>query len=326
MVSLKTVKYALGAAALMLSVALVSTPAHAEWTEWWKSSDGSVTLWHNDSDTSPVKFAVMVEKDGKFGVSFSENLVHAILEKIEGGSNPNPDDPNNGRGTERKDIASMIEHTKGVNWIVPVNPEDSPIGGAINGHGGGKIPHWNPGEDSGGGGNTSNPQNSRPNDAINAKRDAAIEKALELAARDAAKGSQGMFDGSEGGTETWTGFNTHGPKKNQNDGKNQGDRGDSSSTGDDYRPDIPKGEDLGPKPEVVNPAFKGGRGSGKVKVGHAGKLNVETVKKNEGTGGKASGGTTSSLMSPGLLEGGGGFAFNGPAAAAGGGHAVRAAR
>lgn len=250
----KLLKHALPVVALLSTTALFSTSASAHWTAAWQSSDGSVTLYHDDYDDAKHPFAVVYEKDGKFSVSFSPSVIDAILQKMEAGTNPSPDDPNNGKGTFKPDVESLIKSGRGAHWTVKVNPEDSPLGGVIDKNGGGKVPHWNPGDDDGKGA-PSDPRNDAPGSAAIAKRDAAIDKAIQDAARQATNAGKGMFDGSEGGNEGPPVLNIHGSTGGgSNGGKNQGDRGDGTVTGDNYRdPNAPKGEALGPKPELVNP-------------------------------------------------------------------------
>jgi hypothetical protein len=316
MLRFKYLKFALPVVALLATTALTSTSARAEWQPVYQTGDGSATLWY-DADNS--KYAVVIEKDDKYGVYFEKGVIDAMFDKWDS-SNPNPDDATNGKGTEKPDVEAALKKAHGVTWNVKVNPENSPLGGVINGNGGGKVPHWNPGGDDNGSGPGS-PPDSKPHGGLTDKQKADIAHMLDKAAHQTVVGKQGMFDGSEGGTESWTGINKHGGvKTGKNDGKGQGDRGDSSTTGEDYRdPNVPKGEDLGVKPELVNPSPEiKGRGAAKNKLGVV-KLRV----KDAGNAGNKSGEApktskeqkAADVMSPGLLEGGGGFAFNGPAAA-----------
>lgn len=313
---IKSLKYALPVAVLLAATALSLTAARADYEEWWQSDDGSVSLWHDDATGKTV---VLIEHDGKYGVYDQQAVIDAVFDKIDG-SNPNPDDPNNGKGTSKPDVAELIKHMHDVKWTVKVNPEDSPLGGVIDGNGGGKAPHWNPGDEDGGKGPSSPPDN-KPHGGMSDQQKAAIQKALNEAAREAALGGQNMFDGSEGGNESWGGLNVHGKNSSSNNGKPDGDKGDSTVYGDDYKDNnVPKGEDLGPKPELVNPSpeLKG--------HGHA-KKHIGSIKLNHGkTGGKDTGkagksgkpnGNTA-VLSPSLLEGGNGFSSNGPAGTGGG--------
>lgn len=309
MIRFKSLKYALPVAVLLATTALSMTVAKADWQPAFQNEDGSATLWYDDSTG---KMAVTIEKDGKFAVYFDQAVINAMLDKDKG-SDPDPNDPNNGKGTDKPDVEAMIKNAKGGSWSVKVNPEDSPLGGVITNNGGGKAPHWNPGDDD----NKSpgSPPNSKPNGGMSAQQKAAMQKALNDAARQAALGGQGMYDGSEGGNENAPGINMNGGS--QNAGKGSGGQGDDSKGGvnaDDYKDNyVPKGESLGPKPELVNPTpdLKGHTATTKKRV--------STVKLKDASSGKGSGKgdntQTSNVTSPGLLEGGNGFSFNGPAGA-----------
>jgi hypothetical protein len=62
-------KFALPVVALLASTALFTTPAKA-WEQSWQSSDGSVSMWYQVGSDGQTKFAVVIEKDGKYGVYF----------------------------------------------------------------------------------------------------------------------------------------------------------------------------------------------------------------------------------------------------------------
>jgi hypothetical protein len=323
-------KFALPLAVLLATSALslTSTSVRAEWTDVGQNEDGSATLYYNDSTGS---WAVVIEKDGRYGVYIDDAVAAAMLEKLGyGHSNPNPDDPNNGKGTEKPSAEAIKKMIKDAAAVVHNTPIGSKLGGIIEQHGGGKAPHWNPSDDDNKG--PSNPPSSKDRIDMSAELKARIQKALDLAAKQAATGKQGMFDGSEGGTESWVGLNMHGKNNDPNDGDNSPDK-----------PDIPKGEDLGPKPELVNPNPEL-KGPATVKVKTA-KLGTATAKKqnlgasdtkNKGEGkaadkaaGKTVDKTAGVLKSPGLLDMGGGFAAGAPAASgmgampAGGAHTTR---
>jgi hypothetical protein len=306
----KSLKYALPVAVLLATTALSLTAARADYTEWWQSDDGSVSLWHDDATGKTV---VLIEHDGKYGVYDQQAVIDAVFDKIDA-SNPDPNDPNNGKGTSKPDFADLIKHMHDVKWTVKVDPEDSPLAGEINGNGGGKVPHWNPGDDDGGNG-PSNPPDNKPHGGLTAHQKAAIQNALNAAAREAALGGQNMF-GGEGGNESWGGFKPHGKNSSSNNGKHQGDKGDGTVYGDDYKSNVPEGEDLGPKPELVNPSPElKGRGHAKKHIGSIKLNHSKSSGKDSGKTGKSgkSDGNTA-VLSPGLLEGGnGGFSYNGPA-------------
>lgn len=234
------------------------------------------------------------------------------MDKIDN-SNPNPDDPNNGKGTSKPDIEALIKNAKGASWTVKVNPEDSPMGGVITDNGGGKAPHWNPGEDDSGKGPSNPPDSKGPKGSLTPEQIANIQKQLNAAARQAALGEQGMFDGSEGGSENAPGINLHnGIKQDQNNGKGNGDE-DGDGKNDYIDKYLPKGEALGPQPEVVNP-------SPELKCHTAAKKHLGTITLKNKTSGKGTGGKTdthqmSNVLSPGLLEGGNSFSYNGPTGA-----------
>ena len=240
MIRFKSLKYALPVAVFLATTALSMTAAKADYDIWWQSNDGSVSLWHDDSTG---KFAVLIEHDGKYEIYFNQAVIDAVFDKIDN-SNPNPDDPNNGKGTDKPDIEAMIKNAKGGSWSVKVNPEDAPLGGVITNNGGGKGPHWNPGDDDSK--SPGSPPNSKPNGGMTAQQKAAMQKALNDAARQAALGGQGMYDGSEGGNENAPGINMNGGS--QNAGKGSGGQGDDSKgrvNGDDYKDNyVPKGEKL----------------------------------------------------------------------------------
>ncbi len=305
MIRFKSLKYALPVAVLLATTALSMTAAKADYDIWWQSDDGSVSLWHDDSTG---KSAVLIEHDGKYEIYFNQAVIDAVFDKIDN-SNPNPDDPNNGKGTDKPDIEAMIKNAKGGSWSVKVNPEDSPLGGVITNNGGGKGPHWNPGDDDSKG--PGSPPNSKPNGGLSPQQKAAIQKELNEAARQAALGEQGMYDGSEGGSENAPGINMHdGIKQNNNNGNGDGK---GKSTGDDYKdPYVPKGEALGAKPELVNPSPElKGHATAKKRLGA---VKFENKGKNSGKDANSDAHQTLNVTSPGLLGGGNSFSNNGPAA------------
>jgi len=300
-------KFALPLAVLLATTALslTSTSVRAEWNEVGSNEDGSATLYYNDTNGS---WAVVIEKDGRYGVYIDDAVAKAMLEKLgHGHSNPNPDDPNNGKGTEKPSAEAIKQMIKDAAAVYHNTPINSKVGGIIEQGGGGKVPHWNPGDDDNNG--PSNPPSSKDRKDMSAELKAKIQKALDLAAKQAAMGKQGMFDGSEGGTESWGGFNMHGPKNDPSGSKGDKDNGDHSPD----KPDIPKGEDLGPKPELVNPnpVLKA---PGAIKTTKLGTVSVKKQtlgatdgkKKTEGqtvkTADKTAGGPK--IMGPGLLDGG----------------------
>lgn len=349
MLRLKTLKYALPMVAFLAVSAISSTPASAhDWQPVYSNGDG-VTLWY-DKDSG--KSAVTIERNGRFEVYFDKAVIDAVLDKWDGSSNPNPDDPNNGKGTFKPDIVALIKQGHGT-WNVPVNPENSPIGSVINGDGGGKIPHWNPGGEEGDGKNHNPGDGKSAIERYNEEQKAKIQHALEVAAREAGKSGMGMFDGSEGGSESWGGLKPHGGIKTGDNKGPDGDQGDSTHDASDFKdPYLPKGEDLGAKPEIVNPTPDGkkqgrtsvkignlGTGDAKGKSGNGttGKGDAQGMTFGKGKGGGAGGGDqgmalgpkkggggdqggktdkqVSTVMSPGLLDGGNGLAFNGPSGA-----------
>jgi hypothetical protein len=306
-------KYALPLAAVLMMSSFSLGSAQAYWEAMGSNEDGSATLYYNESTGV---FAVVIEKNGKFGVYFEKGVVMAMLEKM-GISNPDPNDPNNGQGTTKPDVADLLKHAHGVTWEVKADPEGTPLGGAINGNGGGKVPHWNPGGDDNGSGPGPHHDNTKgPQGTWDAKDKANIQGMLNEIARQVANAKGGMFDGSEGGTEGPPGLNKHGgTPKNYNNGQGHGDE-DGDGKNDYYDPNLPDGEDLGPKPELVNPSpeNKGGaRNAGTPKTKNHGTVKVLKTKTDAKTETKTAKG--SDVMSPGLLEGSGGFSTNGPAAA-----------
>jgi hypothetical protein len=317
-------------AVLLATTVLSLTPAKA-WEPAWQSDDGSVTLWYENDSNGNTKLVVTIEKDGKFGVYFEKGVIDAVLDKWDN-SNPDPNDPNNGKGTDKPDKEAILRQIKDAIGNVKNTPENSPLGGIINGHGGGKVPHWNPGGDDNGNG-PKNPPSSKDHKpgGLTAEQQKNLEKMINDAARQVANIKQGMGDGTEGGTEGPPTLNMHGGvKKNGNNGKGHGDE-DGDGNNDYKDPYLPKGENLGPKPELVNPQpdlkTKGvgkGKTLGTVKTTNLGASKTENlggaqpkgtgkvVKTEKKTDTKTAG---SSLLGPGLLDNGGGFGGSGPAGA-----------
>lgn len=296
-------KFVLPVAALLTTTAFVATPAMA-WEQSWTSKDGSVSLWYERGSDGQTKFAVVIEKDGKFGVYFEKGVIDAVFDKI-GSSNPDPSDPNNGQGTFKPDIAELLKDAKGVH--VNVTPEiwDTPLGDYISRGGNGKGPKWNPGPDddgspSSGPGSVKKPEGPTPQEI------AAKMAAINALARSHQNMKGGMYDGSEGGTE---GPPSVGPKSGG------GSSGQGGGSGDDKGPDKPNidTDELGPKPEVVNPPYFKTPATRHAKSG-ADTKKVKTVKVD--TKGKvAKAGGNSALMGPGLLDGGPSLGASGPAGA-----------
>jgi hypothetical protein len=248
---------------------------------------------------------VLIEKDGKYGVYFEQGVIDAVFDKM-GSSNPGPDDANNGAGTFKPDIEELIKGLKGAKWQVRVNPENSPLAGYINGGGGGKVPHWNPGPDDDGSPDSSMGQPGKP-EGKTAKEMAAELAALNSAIRDIENMKGGMGDGSEGGTE---GPPTVGKGSHSNHGQ-----GNNNDDDDGPKKPVIDTNELGPKPELVNPPYF--KTSGKVKTAGARievkKPKVAMIDGKGKTDGKASG--PSVLTSHGLLGGGPGLGANGPSGA-----------
>ena len=168
-------KYALPLAAVLMMSSFSLGSAQAAWEAMGTNEDGSATLYYNESTGV---FAVVIEKNGKFGVYFEKGVIMAMLEKM-GMSNPDPNDPNNGLGTTKPDVADLLKHAHGVTWEVKADPESTPLGGAINGHGGGKVPHWNPGGDNDGSGSGPHHDNTKgPQGTWDAKDKANIQGML----------------------------------------------------------------------------------------------------------------------------------------------------
>ena len=298
---------------------LTSTSAQAGWEEVGHNEDGSATLWYNDVNG---RWVVTIEKDGKMGIYDQEGVIRAMLAKL-GLSNPNPNDDNNGKGTDKPDIRELLKQLKDAKAVVVNTPIDSKLGGIIEQNGGGKAPHWNPGDDDNKG--PKDPPSSKDHKGgLTAEQKANLQKMLNEVARQAALGKAGMYDGSEGGSESAPELNKHAQKNGSND--NKGDHENPNDPSND-KPNVPKGENLGPRPELVNPNPElrtGGKGKAHVAVKAKNRTLTKTAKLDSGKSGKGKTGNSNgaaNIMSPGLLEGGGnGFASSGPAAT---GHAIR---
>lgn len=297
------------------AVSLTSTSVRAEWDEIGQNEDGSATLYYND-DTG--HWAVVIEKDGKYGVYIDDAVAKAMLEKLGiGGSNPNPDDPTDGKGTSKPDVKALEKLLKDAAAVVHNTPLGSKLGGVIEQGGGGKAPHWNPGDgDDKGPGDL--PSSKDHKGGLTAEQKATLQKQLNYVAKQATLGEQGMFDGSEGGTENAPSFTVHSKKNDPSDSQGDPDNGNHEP---DKPANVPKGEDLGPKPELVNPnpEMKTGVTGGKGKS--HGTVVVKKVAVDK-TNGKTDGKTAqrSNVMSQGLLDGSNGFSPNGPS---GMGHSTR---
>jgi hypothetical protein len=304
-------KFALPIVALLAGTAIVSAPAKA-WEQGWQSSDGSVSLWYERGSDGQTKFAVIIEKNGKFGVYFEQGVIDAVFDKM-GGSNPDPNDPNNGQGTFKPDVEELLKKAKGATVIVAREIWETPLGDYLERGGGGKGPKWNPGPDDDGEPGGSGGKPDKP-EGPTAKEVAAKLAALNAAIRGFENMKGGMYDGSEGGTESPPTVGK-GPHSNHGQGNN-GDDGDDGPK----KPVIDTNE-LGPKPELVNPPYF--KTPGKAKTAKTGietkKPKVATIGtkgKADGKGktdGKSAGGSI--LMSPGLLGGGTGLGANGPSSA-----------
>lgn len=298
-------RFALPVAALLATTALVSTPAKA-WEQGWQSSDGSVSLWYEHGSDGQTKFAVVIEKDGKYGVYFEQGVIDAVFDKI-GGSNPDPNDPNNGQGTFKPDIKELLKDAKGINVKVKAELWDTWLGEYLSRGGDGKGPKWNPGPDDDGSPNTGTGGNHKP-EGPTAKEILARQKAINVAVRNIENMKGGMYDGSEGGTE---GPPSVGPKS----GHGQGNGNDDDKSPD--KPDDNVKNELGPKPELVNPPYfrtgKGKTGGAEIKKGKV--AVVDTKGKSAGKAEGKSGGGKTAPMSPGLLDSGPGLGANGPSAA-----------
>ncbi len=326
-------KFAAPLALLLATTALslTSTSVRADyyddhgWHDYGSNEDGSATLWYN-SDTG--QWAVTIGAN----VYIDDAVCAAMVEKLGyGHSNPNPDDPNNGKGTEKPSADAIKKFLADAAAVLHNSPINSKVGGIIEQNGGGKAPHWNPGDgDDKGPGDL--PSSKDKKDAA-AELKAKIQAQLEKAAKQAALGKQGMFD--EGAGESWGGFNVHSKKNDPSASNGDPDNGDHSPD----KPDVPKGEDLGQKPELVNPNPEmmpgaggkiGGKGKSRntvsvedpnLKNGGKGKLNGFVAVKKVATdkSGKSDSSWTDdvkpakrTVMSPSLLDGATGLGSSGP--------------
>src|ERR1051325_10400076 len=326
-----------------MTVTLTSTSVRADyydehgWHDYGSHEDGSAKLWFKEDTGS---WAVVIGMN----VYMDDAVCAAIVEKLGyNKGNPNPDDPTGGKGTEAPSADAIKKLLKDAAAVLHNSPINSKVGGIIEQNGGGKAPHWNPG-DGDDNGPSDLPSSKDKKDAA-AELKAKIAAQLEKAAKQAALGKQGMYD--EGAGESWGGFNVHSKKNDPSASNGDKDNGDHSPD----KPDVPKGEDLGQKPELVNPNPEmmpgtGGKSAGKGKshntvsvedpnlktggAGGKGKSNgfvaVKTVKSGKTGGNKTDGnGARSNVMSQGLLDGANGFGSNGPAGMGGmgGGHTTR---
>ncbi len=227
----RTIGLAVAAAALLaVGVAAAPSPVRAEdkLDEWIDPDNGDVIELYSDKGKAMM---VVHHDDGSIEVWHE--------------SNPNPDD--NGKGTSRPDVASLLKKAR-LAYKVHKNAEDTPLGAWTTQGGKGRGPHWNPGDDQGNHGPSGAPDHSGDYNKT------AKEKAAELRARNAqAKrlntigGSMGS--GEEGGGENAPGLGNHGKS-------NGGSGDDSASYKDGQNKTIGRTESLGPKPEVVNPPPK----------------------------------------------------------------------
>jgi hypothetical protein len=301
-----------------VSTVLTTTPAQA-WDPTWQSSDGSVTLWYQEGSDGRGVFVVTIEKDGKFGVYFEKAVVDAVFDKMDN-SNPNPADDTGGKGTSKPSVDELLKIVKDAAAVIVTTPINSKLGGIIEQGGGGKVPHWNPGDGDDNG--PSNPPSSKGEHhpgQLTAEQLKNRQALVNKLVRQAALGKGGMFDGSEGGTESAPGLDKHGgTPKNVNNGQGHGDE-DGDGNNDYKSPYIPQGEDLGPKPELVNPnpVLKA---PGAIKTTKLGTVSVKKQDlgasngKNKTEGGKTEGGKTvktagktaggPKIMAPGLLDAG----------------------
>ncbi|MBM3528001.1 MAG: hypothetical protein FJX62_07910 [Alphaproteobacteria bacterium] len=301
-----TLRFALPLALLLattaVSTVLVPTSAKA-WENTWTSGDGSVKLWYQVGSDGQTKFAVTIEKDGKFGVYLEPGVIDAVFDKM-GGSNPDPNDPNNGAGTFKPDVEELLRKVKDASAVFHNEILDSPLGAYLERGGDGKGPKWNPGPDGDDSGPNNPPSSKEPKGGLTAEQQKNLDKMANAAMRHAKAIKGGMYDGSEGGTEGPPTLDMKGsPKNNNSTGGNDKD-GDGKN---DYEPTIP-GNDLGPKPELVNPPVLNDAKKQTAKRGTSARKQVVVASERNGKTAK-----TSNLMSRGLLDGSGGFNSTGPA-------------
>jgi hypothetical protein len=293
-------RYALPLAALLavttVATMVAPTVARADWEQLgsWSGSDSTTYTVYQDDDG---KFAVYVDKGSTANVYFSNDLAWFVMFK-QGfkWSDPGPED--NGKGTDKPDVVSMLKKVKGFTINVPQMPEKTPLGKWLDSGGAGFVPHWNPGDDDGKGpGRT--PGNNVTGPTAKQLAAAARIRNEDVRELNAIGGSMGDVGDLSG--ESAPGLPSD--KNSGSSGRGSGGNGNGSDNNSGKRKYLGTDESLGPRPDLVNPPHK------------TAKIGSRIAK----TGNK---GAKLSVLTPGLLDGGATFSGNGPSATSAIGHSA----
>jgi len=265
--------------ALLLGTAAIAptipTPAFADDadTDWQ-----FVTQWKNDSGQDCVMYKdpstkrVLVERWNDDGSV--DVWVFGNTAHFKTGGDPNPDDSTStGKGIEPVDVAGLI--AKGlITYKIKATPENTPLAKWIDSEGGGMIPHYNPTDDDNKGpGRT--PKGNNNEGGLTDKQKAEITKLINYTAKSLSEIGQSMGDVGGLSSESAPGL----PANKNNRGKGTGG-GNGADNNNGKRKYLGSDLSLGPRPDLVNPPHS--------------KTDKSTV------------------MTPGLLDGGSSFSTNGP--------------
>jgi hypothetical protein len=262
-----------------IGTAVLPTTARADWDElgtWTGNNGTTVTVYQNDDG----KYATIAENSKGAAISFTDAAAYTIMQRagFKWKSDPGPDD--NGKGTEPVDVAGLI--AKGlITYQVKVNAENTPLAKWLDSQGGGFVPHWNPGDDSGDKGPSKTPtvNTGGPTE----KQLQSLARLMNEAVKDINSLGQSMGDVGDIGSENAPGLPTNkssntGYKPGKTDG--DGNRNNSGKNNDNGKNKFlgRSFDSLGPRPDLVNPPHS----------------------------------RTLSIIGPGLLGGDSGFSANGP--------------
>jgi hypothetical protein len=157
----------------------------------------------------------------------------------------NPDPDGSSKGTSKPDVKELLKKA-GVKYDVHKNPENTPLGGILNGQGKGFNPRGNPGDDTSHDKGPSAPHDGSADYKKTPKQLEQERAQMNMDARIRGNMKGGMYDGTEGGSESPTGPGNH------DKGKNNGGSDDSSYK-DHQNKNVGKTYDLGPRPDLINP-------------------------------------------------------------------------
>ena len=275
---------------LALLLGAATTPALAEWK--------LDAVYYAPNSTT----AVFVDGDRKCYVTYTGPNNPYIVVYLDTG----PDDAGSEKNVEKPDVVSMLKHAK-ISYTVTLAPEQTPLVKWIDRGGFGFNPHGNPGDTDTGISRPGQPPKRYDPDSkdskLTAKQIASIDRLYNAGVRLQQILGAGMGSGEEGGTEAAPGLDKNNNTGNRNNsGKNNdSDNGKNKILGRAF-------DDLGPRPDLVNPPH------GNLRLGVKATTATITSHTISSVGTSSSGTARTSVIGPGLLEGGGGLTGQGPSA------------